>query len=341
MDQEVQILDTIPNKSNKRYKNDFEKYQDFCIKNQLECNGISLQKYILSLRKRDLKISSIKSMVSRITGSSGKYGVTFSQTTKSIIWKWLKNEGKGELPKQSSVFTEEDVVSFLRLPLKGLSNIQLKVALIIALYGMMRIGELYDLKFTDIDYDERAREMKVVIQYSKTDQAGAGHTFYIPETIADIQLHNIILAYKYALSQYLLTNNENVTDQHFFRRVGTEECFTKSACSADALGNFPRRIAAFLGKKNADSYTGHCFRRTAATNLAENGASAALMNKLARWNATGMADYYTANTEMIRKEGAEKFLKKTTDAYESTVSSNVSCHSSSDIRKILADVSNG
>ena len=65
------------------------------------------------------------------------------------------------------------------------------------------------------------------------------------------------------------------------------------------------------------------------------------MNKMGRWTANGMADHYTKNTEMIRKEGANLFLKKTSDAHVSAVSSNDSCHSSTDVRKILADISNG
>lgn len=341
MEPEEQILDTMPKKSAARYERQFRKYQQFCIENHLECNGISLQKYVLSLRNRGLKASSIKSMVSCITGASGQHGVKFSQTSRDVIWKWAKKEGKGESPKQSSIFTEDDVVSFLRLPLNGLSNAQLKVSMIIAFYGMMRIGELHSLQFTDIDYDESCCKIRVVIRYSKTDQAGAGHTFYIPETIADIRLHDIVMAYKFALSQYLLENHENVTNQPFFRRVGTEECFVKTACGVAALGSFAKRIAIFLGKKNPESYTGHCFRRSAATNLAENGATVELMNKMGRWTANGMADHYTKNTEMIRKEGADLFLKKTSDAHVSAVSSNDSCHSSTDVRKILADISNG
>lgn len=215
MEPEEQILDTMPKKSAARYERQFRKYQQFCIENHLECNGISLQKYVLSLRNRGLKASSIKSMVSCITGASGQHGVKFSQTSRDVIWKWAKKEGKGESPKQSSIFTEDDVVSFLRLPLNGLSNAQLKVSMIIAFYGMMRIGELHSLQFTDIDYDESCCKIRVVIRYSKTDQAGAGHTFYIPETIADIRLHDIVMAYKFALSQYLLENHENVTNQLF------------------------------------------------------------------------------------------------------------------------------
>ena len=163
MEPEEQILDTMPKKSAARYERQFRKYQQFCIENHLECNGISLQKYVLSLRNRGLKASSIKSMVSCITGASGQHGVKFSQTSRDVIWKWAKKEGKGESPKQSSIFTEDDVVSFLRLPLNGLSNAQLKVSMIIAFYGMMRIGELHSLQFTDIDYDESCCKIRVVI----------------------------------------------------------------------------------------------------------------------------------------------------------------------------------
>ena len=37
------------------------------------------------------------------------------------------------------------------------------------------------------------------------------------------------------------------------------------------IGGIPKKVAEFLKLENSESYTGHCFRRSPTTMLAENG----------------------------------------------------------------------
>ena len=48
------------------------------------------------------------------------------------------------------------------------------------------------------------------------------------------------------------------------------------------VGKIPERIATFLNLQNKHRYTGHCFRRTAATLASESGASMQMIKQTGR-----------------------------------------------------------
>lgn len=56
------------------------------------------------------------------------------------------------------------------------------------------------------------------------------------------------------------------------------------------FGNMPKIIAQFLGLSEMEKYTGHCFRRTAATLLADSGANSKLYVDLVVGNLSVFAN---------------------------------------------------
>ncbi len=64
-------------------------------------------------------------------------------------------------------------------------------------------------------------------------------------------------------------------------------------------------MAKFLGLDSPESYTGHCWRRTAATNAADNGASEEDIKLIGHWKSAKVAKSYVddsvaAMTRMAR-----------------------------------------
>lgn len=84
-----------------------------------------------------------------------------------------------------------------------------------------------------------------------------------------------------------------------------------SRVGVNSMAKMASRIAQRLGLENAPAYTGHCFRGSAATNMAENGASDQQMKSLCRWKSEKMADTYTRKTERLKSEASKTLLKKT------------------------------
>lgn len=84
-----------------------------------------------------------------------------------------------------------------------------------------------------------------------------------------------------------------------------------SRVGINTMAKMASGIANKLGLENATAYTGHCFRGSAATNMAENGASDQQMKSLCRWRSEKMADTYTRKTERLKNEATQTLLKKT------------------------------
>ena len=67
---------------------------------------------------------------------------------------------------------------------------------------------------------------------------------------------------------------------------------TKQPLGHNTFGNFPKRIAIFLKLKDVHTYTGHCFRRTAATLLANAGGGMLQVKNLGGWKSDAVAQGY-------------------------------------------------
>ena len=92
-----------------------------------------------------------------------------------------------------------------------------------------------------------------------------------------------------------------------------------SRVGVNSMAKMASRIAEKLGLENTSSYIGHCFCGSAATNMAESGASDQQMKSLCRWKSEKMADTYTRKTERLKNEGSRTILKKTANVEPSTI----------------------
>lgn len=80
-------------------------------------------------------------------------GIPLKEATLSVVYGYLKAEGKTEAPKKSLILKEGDITKFLRFETNGLKELQLKVALVVGFFCALRNSELYDLRRGDIVED--------------------------------------------------------------------------------------------------------------------------------------------------------------------------------------------
>ena len=64
--------------------------------------------------------------------------------------------------------------------------------------------------------------------------------------------------------------------------------YTEQPMGRNTIGSIPKYIANFLELPSPDSYTGHCFRRSSVTALADSGASVSILKintdgRVIRW----------------------------------------------------------
>lgn len=74
------------------------------------------------------------------------------------------------------------------------------------------------------------------------------------------------------------------------------------------LGSCPRRIAEFLKLDNSDLYTGHCFRRTSATLLADSGADITVLKRHGGWKSNSVAEGYVESSLQNKKKIAANIM---------------------------------
>lgn len=91
-----------------------------------------------------------------------------------------------------------------------------------------------------------------------------------------------------------LRPTDNFSDR-FFIQYQNGRC-TRQPIGKNKIGEMPESIACYLKLDNSKRYTGHCFRRTAATLLSESGANMQQIKQLGRWRSDIIAQGYIENS---------------------------------------------
>lgn len=99
------------------------------------------------------------------------------------------------------------------------------------------------------------------------------------------------------------------------------------------IGGIPKKIAQFLNLQNPEGYTGHCFRRTSATLLANAGVGLSVLKRHGGWKSSSVAEQYIEDslegkTKVARMiQGGENFVQvlqqKQSDLSTSTSGGNI------------------
>lgn len=70
------------------------------------------------------------------------------------------------------------------------------------------------------------------------------------------------------------------------------------------LAAFTKKCAEFLGKPDVDAFTGHAYRRTSATIVADSGVSMLALKRHGRWKSDSVAQGYVADSKTAKLEVA-------------------------------------
>jgi integrase len=203
-----------------------------------------------------------------------------------LIKTFLKKKQKTHLPKKSLVLSREEVDRFLNLDSntnvvdhnKCKPIILFKCVLVLGIYGLLRVSELVNLNFEDLVISKDSVDVK--INQSKTDQAKKGFVFRI-----------LTPHVKYILCYVELFDIKDRSGR-FFRTIGKNGKPTKAGMGKNTLSSIPSEVAFFLGLSEYENYTGHCFRRSGATILADSGVNKITLKRAGRWKSDSACDGY-------------------------------------------------
>lgn len=76
----------------------------------------------------------------------------------------------------------------------------------------------------------------------------------------------------------------------------------------NTFGQLPSRIAGYLRLPDAKQYTGHCFRRSSASLLADSGATIDVLKRHGGWKSSSVAEGYVENSLYQKKNVADQIF---------------------------------
>lgn len=125
------------------------------------------------------------------------------------------------------------------------------------------------------------------------------------------------------IRKYISCRPRNSENRRFFLKYCSGKCVNQPV-GKNTFAKIPALIAEFLKLKNPETYTGHSFRRTSATFLADTGIDVLGLKRHGGWKSTTVAESYVADSMTNKLEIASRILYNQNKYEESASTSSTS-----------------
>ncbi|KAK5643350.1 hypothetical protein RI129_001143 [Pyrocoelia pectoralis] len=277
----------MPTKSTPKYEKEYENFVTWC--DQRSVNTISenvVLAYFENMR-HSKKSSTMWSNYSMLkTCLNIKKNIDISKFLKVIVF--LKRNSENYVPKKSKILELEHIEKFL-IDANDNHYLAMKNALIIGYSGACRRVELMLLTINDIEF----KTDSIIVCIPKTKNN-------VPRVFAITQPTWMNLIKKY----YQLRPTHTPHDRYFLTYRDGKCSITPMGINK--IGQIPKSIATFLNFANPEDYTGHCFRRSSVSELANCGGDLITIKKHGGWKSSAVAEGYIDTTLKKKLEVAQK-----------------------------------
>ena len=171
----------------------------------------------------------------------------------------------------------------------------LAIITIILMYsGLLRQSEVHAIEVKDVKVDRRAKSVAVDFKH-ETKFRSRGFGFMVPKQAFpwfDSYIRQLAKSKnsKVPLGKTQFLKNFNKTTKRRYQNMGR-----------DRHNTILRRIEAFLGLEEK-SLTAHCYRRSAATELANSGISLLGLKRAGRWRTLQSAEEYLEHSLPVQRD---------------------------------------
>lgn len=119
----------------------------------------------------------------------------------------------------------------------------------------------------------------------------------VPDTKTNVQRIFTVsnLDYIDIYRKYAILRPSYATSPRLFLKYKNKRCFNQ-VVGINCIGKMPSLIAKHLKLPNSDAYTGHCFRRTSATLLANAGGDICVLKRHGGWKSSTVAEGYVEDS---------------------------------------------
>ncbi|XP_063920331.1 uncharacterized protein LOC135135240 [Zophobas morio] len=279
-------------KSKGRYEIVYKQFQSWCQKKNVKnvvCESVLLA-YFME-KAKGFKCSSMWSHNSMLKSTMNiRHNVSIGNFSKLV--SFLKRKNDGDKAKKSRVFSEEEFYKFLQKA-EDSKYLVMKVAFIFGVAGALRRAELTNMSTDDIE--DRSAVLIIRVPDTKTKIC---RTF-----IGDTEEINLLEVYR----KYALLRPTHTGHKRFFVNYRHETRSTQ-VVGINTIGKIPSLIAEYLDLKNPAEYTGHAFRRSSATFLADARADILQLKRHGGWRSTSTAETYVEDSIQNKVKTANQIL---------------------------------
>lgn len=163
------------------------------------------------------------------------------------------------------------------------------------------------------DVEDMNTFLCVEVPRSKTDTR---RTFVIKGEVGEDGL-NLINFYR----KYIGLRPQHVPHKRLFVNYQHGKC-TVQPVGVNKFAKVPFIIAKFLNLEDSDQYTGHCFRRSSATLLADTGAYILSLKRHGRWKSSTVAEGYVEQSIQNKIDIADQMFPKEDNPSENIAPNN-------------------
>lgn len=286
----------LPEKSKKRYELTYKSFKGWC---QTKDNAVVSEKSLLAYFLE--KSAVLKSPSSLWCEYSMLKSTIFIEENIDIskfpkLRAFLKRKNDGFKPKKSNIFNRDEVKQFLGEAPDDI-YLLMKVVAVIGIAGACRSIELCEMKLEHVK--ENSGFIIVRIPDSKN---GVARKFTITAS------EDNSVCYLKIIKKYINVRSKISNDvPRFFLRYQAGKCYNQPV-GKNTFCAVPSKIAKFLNLANPETYTGHSFRRTSATLLANTGVDVLQLKRHGGWKSSTVAESYVADSITNKNEVANKIL---------------------------------
>lgn len=191
------------------------------------------------------------------------------------------------------------------------------MVLIFGIQGACRRHELCDLTVDDIE--DKGDMLLVKIPITKNDKP---RSFVVTDDFYHI--------YK----KYALLRPNLISTTRFFLNYRDGKCL-RQVIGINSIGSIPKAVATYLKLKNPETYTGHTFRRTSATLLADSGADLLVLKRHGGWKSNSVAEGYVedsfGNKKRISQQIANVITENPSTSSKKFLQTNENQHISTEV----------
>lgn len=274
---------------------------EWCKKNKARNLTENVLLAYFSSKAKNCKSSTLWSTYSMLKSTLAvKNNIDISKYIKLIAY--LKKQNVGYKAKKSKIFNRNEINHFLRdapnesylmwkvnliiiyLRICNITLNTLQICLLIGIAGACRRDELRKMRVQDIaDKDD------ILIITIPDSKNGKKRTFTLTNDIF-AEIDPLELFRKYASLR-----PSHCSHNTFFINYRLGKCSTQ-VVGVHTFAKIPSLIAKYLDLPNPADYTGHCYRRTSASLLADSGADILTLKRHGGWKSSTVAEGYVEDS---------------------------------------------